>query len=121
VHTVHAHELVVEVRRVDIEVVTTHDLPMVVPLVPAPQPIQEDVEPDLVLLQLTEIGHHSVDGAPVRRAAVTEPKQDLDRAAIHPLKTVDDIAPDRPLRAEDVDQLSWQPVGERSQHGVLVQ
>ena len=57
-------------------------------------------------LQLTEIGHHSVDGAPVRRAAVTEPKQDLDRAAIHPLKTVDDIAPDRPLRAEDVDQLS---------------
>ena len=49
-HTVHAHELVVEVRRVDIEVVTTHDLPMVVELVQAPLPIQEDVEPDLVLV-----------------------------------------------------------------------
>ena len=57
-------------------------------------------------LQLTEIGHHLVGGAPAQPVVVTEPKQDLDRAAILPLKTVDVIVLDRPLRAEDVDQLS---------------
>lgn len=120
-HTAHAHELVVEVRRVDIEVVTTHDLPTVVPLVPAPQPIQEGVELVPVLLQLTVTGHHLVDGAPARQVVVTEHKQDLDHAAIHPLKTVDGIVLDRPLKAEDVDQQSWQPVGEPSRRGVLAQ